>query len=533
MSGPVVIVGAGPAGLTAGLELVRAGRRDVTIVEASNDIGGLSKTVNHKGNRIDIGGHRFFSKSDWVMDWWRQILPIALPQGHSGDEGGFRLAYQGAQRLLGAGAINARESDADVMLVRNRLSRIYWGGQFFDYPLKPGLDMALKLGPVRCLKLGASYARASMFPIQPEASLEDFFINRFGRALYHQFFKEYTEKVWGVPCREISAAWGAQRVKSLSIAKALWHAAKKAVRGGAAGEDATSLIEHFLYPKHGPGQMWETVAARFEAGGGRLLKGQRVVAIQREGSQVSAVTTQRADGSTEHHPASHLVSTMPVRELVQALRPAAPPDVAAIGDGLQYRDFITVGLLYRKLRRTAGAIDAETQRMPDNWIYVQEPGVKVGRLQIFNNWSPYMVADPATVWIGLEFFARDDDELWAMSDEALKALALREMRELRLADEADALDAVVVRMPKAYPGYFGAAYERFDTLREWLDGLSNLYLVGRNGMHRYNNQDHSMLSARLATQAILGAPVSQRDIWAVNIDDDYHEEAQQRPAAAG
>jgi protoporphyrinogen oxidase len=534
MTEPVVIIGAGPAGLTAGLELVRAGRRDVTIVEATPDIGGLSKTVNHRGNRIDIGGHRFFSKSDWVMDWWRQMLPIALPAdaGGDGSERAFRLAYQGAQRLLGSDAITARESDEQVLLVRNRLSRIYWGGQFFDYPLKPGLGMALQLGPARCLKLGASYARSSLFPIRPEASLEDFFINRFGHALYQQFFKAYTEKVWGVPCREISADWGAQRVKSLSIAKALWHAAKKAVRGGRADEDATSLIEHFLYPKYGPGQMWETVAARFEAAGGRLLRGEAVVALERDGACLTAVSTRRGDGSTARHAAGHVVSTMPMRDLVQALRPAPPPEVAEIGNGLQYRDFITVGLLYRRLRPTAAAVNARTHCVPDNWIYVQEPGVKVGRLQVFNNWSPYMVADPATVWVGLEFFARDDDELWALSDEALKALAVREMRELRLADEADALDAVVVRMPKAYPGYFGGAYERFDRLREYLDGMPNLYLVGRNGMHRYNNQDHSMLSARLAAQAILGEPVSQRDIWAVNIDDDYHEQAAPENAAA-
>lgn len=515
MSEPVVIIGAGPAGLTAGLELVRAGHPDITVVEATQAIGGLSKTVEHHGNRIDIGGHRFFSKSDWVMDWWRRILPIALPAQASGGEAGFRLAYQGASRLLGRGAITGREGDAEVMLVRNRLSRIYWGGRFFDYPLKPGLDMALKLGPARCLRLGASYARASLFPIRPEASLEDFFINRFGRALYHQFFKEYTEKVWGVPCRDISAAWGAQRVKSLSIAKALWHAARKAVSGGRAAEDATSLIEHFLYPKYGPGQMWETVARHFVAGGGRLVRGETVVAIERDGARVTGVTTRRADGSSERRAAGHVVSTMPMKDLAAAMRPAPAPEVAQVAEGLQYRDFITVGLLYRRLLKPT----------PDNWIYIQEPGVKVGRLQIFNNWSPYLVADPGTVWVGLEFFARDDDALWALSDDALKALAVREMRQLNLADEGDALDAVVVRMPKAYPGYFGPAYQRFETLRTWLDGIGNLYLVGRNGMHRYNNQDHSMLSARLAAQAILGEPVSQRDIWAVNIDDAYHEDA--------
>lgn len=518
----VLIVGAGPAGLTAGLELVRAGHRNVTILEASQDIGGLSKTVNYKGNRIDIGGHRFFSKSRWVMDWWRDMLPIALPEG-SGSESEFRLAYQGAEALIGSAKMTGRESDDDVMLVRNRLSRIYFGGQFFDYPLKPGLDMVSKMGLGKCMSFAGSYAYASLRPIKPERTLEDFFINRFGLQLYHQFFKEYTEKVWGVPCREISADWGAQRVKSLSISKALLHAMRKAV-SGKADTQQTSLIESFLYPKYGPGQMWETAAQQFERAGGRLLRGLKVTEIARDERRVTGLSAVDEAGNKVEMKAQHLISTMPVRELVQAMRPAPLPTALEIASGLQYRDFITVGLLYKRMRKTAGSVDARTHRVADNWIYIQEPGVKVGRLQIFNNWSPYMVADPDTVWVGLEFFARDDDELWAMSDEALKALAVREMQQLKLADADDVLDATIIRMPKAYPGYFGSAYERFDTLREYLDGIPNLYLVGRNGMHRYNNQDHSMLSARLAAQAILANKPDPAAIWAVNIDDDYHEE---------
>lgn len=533
MSNNVVIIGAGPAGLTAGLELARAGMRGITILEATQDIGGLSKTVNHKGNRIDIGGHRFFSKSDWVMDWWRDILPVAAPKAGAGGTGDLSLAYQGATRLLGRQKMQASETDESVMLVRNRLSRIYWGGKFFDYPLKPGLDMAAKLGPAKCIKLGASYAKASLMPIRPERSLEDFFINRFGRALYLQFFKEYTEKVWGVPCQEISAEWGAQRVKSLSVGKMLLHAARK-LAGGGGGAEQTSLIEHFLYPKYGPGQMWETAARQFQAMGGQILHGVQVDGLHRADNRITQVSGRRGDGSAVSLQASHVVSTMPVRDLVQALRPAPAPEVGAIGAGLQYRDFITVGLLYRKLRPTAASIDARTHCVPDNWIYIQEPGVKVGRLQIFNNWSPYMVADPGTVWLGLEFFARDDDDLWALSDDALKALAVREMQQLGLADAGDALDATVIRMPKAYPGYFGSAYTQFDTVRSYLDGIPNLYLVGRNGMHRYNNQDHSMLSANLAAQAILRNDPDHSPIWAVNIDDEYHEEqAEQQKHAAG
>jgi protoporphyrinogen oxidase len=523
MMDDVLIIGAGPAGLTAGLELVRAGKTGVTVLEATQDIGGLSKTVNYKGNRIDIGGHRFFSKSDWVMDWWRDMLPVAQPEGVR-DGQSFRLAYQGAERLLGRAALNARQEDDAVMLVRNRLSRIYWGGKFFDYPLKPRVDMVAKLGVVKCARLASSLAYACVNPIAPERTLEDFFINRFGRQLYLQFFKDYTEKVWGVPCNEISAAWGAQRVKSLSIGKAIAHAARKAFTGSA-GAKQTSLIENFLYPKFGPGQMWETVAQRFEQAGGRIVRGARVHAIERDANRISCVKAITTEGHELSFSPNEVISTMPIRELTQALRPAPAPQVLSIGSGLQYRDFITVGLLYRKLRRTPGAVDARTNMVPDNWIYIQEPGVKVGRLQIFNNWSPCMVADPGTVWVGLEFFACDDDDLWAMNDEALKTLALREMRELGLADEVDALDATVIRMPKAYPGYFGNAYEQFDVLREWLDGIPNLFLVGRNGMHRYNNQDHSMISARLAANAILNGSANHAPIWAVNIDDDYHEEA--------
>jgi protoporphyrinogen oxidase len=522
----VVIIGAGPAGLTAAIELQRAGHPHITVLEATDAIGGISKTVNYKGNRIDIGGHRFFSKSDWVMDWWREQMPIALPQGQ-GSEAEFRLAYQGAERLLGQQHVRASESDEHVMLVRNRLSRILFSGKFFDYPLKPGLDTALKLGPVKCMKFGASYAHAMLSPIRPEQSLEDFFINRFGRQLYLQFFKEYTEKVWGVPCHEISAAWGAQRVKSLSVTKMLAHALRKAT-GRRQAAQQTSLIENFLYPKFGPGQMWEGVAARFERAGGRLIRQAEVVTLERQDNRLKAVVCKRPDGSTERIAASHVVSTMPIRDLTRALTPALDAHISDIGHRLQYRDFITVGVLYRKLQKSQASINDRNHLVPDNWIYVQEPGVKVGRLQIFNNWSPYMVADPDTVWVGMEFFARDDDDLWRMSDEALKSLALREMHEIGMAHPDDALDATVLRMPKAYPGYFGEAYAQFDKLQQALDGLSNLFLVGRNGMHRYNNQDHSMLSARLAAQAICQNSADKTPIWSVNIDDDYHEESEQR-----
>jgi protoporphyrinogen oxidase len=515
-----LVIGAGPAGLTAGLELLRAGHPQVTLLEATQAIGGISRTVEYKGNRIDIGGHRFFSKSDWVMDWWRDVLPVARPAG-GGDA---RLAYQGQQRLLGASQATASESDDAVMLVRSRQSRIYFGGNFFDYPLKPGPDLVRKMGVGRCLQFAGSYLAAAARPIQPERTLEDFFINRFGRQLYRQFFKDYTEKVWGVPCRDISADWGAQRIKSLSIGTAARQALKKLVTGSA-GTEQTSLIESFLYPKYGPGQMWEAAAREFERLGGQLLRGLSVDEIHREDRRITRVLARDEAGQRLAFDAGAFVSTMPIRELAQALRPAADAPALAIASGLEYRDFITVGLLYRRM---SPKVAGKARHVNDNWIYIQEPGVKVGRVQVFNNWSHYMVADPDTVWLGLEFFARDDDALWAMSDDALKSLAVREMQQLGLADEAELLDGTVLRQPKAYPGYFGTAFQRFDELRGWLDGLDNLYLCGRNGMHRYNNQDHSMLSARLAAQAIMkggGGKASRDAIWAVNIDDDYHEQA--------
>lgn len=515
----VVIIGAGPAGLTAAWELAEAGVRDVTVLEATRAIGGLSQSVEYKGNRIDIGGHRFFSKSDWVMDWWTRMLPLAAGPGLDAGDRELVLAYQGRQRTL-AGAAAASESDARVMLVRRRISRIYFDGKFFDYPLKVNLETALKLGLWRCAQFGASYLRAMLFPRRPEKSLEDFFINRFGRRLYLQFFKAYTEKVWGTPCDQISAEWGAQRVKSLSIAMALLHALRRPFRrggagGGLGGAAQTSLIERFLYPKTGPGLMWETTADRLRARGLRLQLESPVTGIEQHDGRIRAVRVRRLDGSEARYEADSFISTMPLRDLVLGLAPAAPAAVREVAAGLEYRDFITIGLLYRRLARDP---------VPDNWIYIQEAGVKVGRLQVFNNWSPYLVRDPATVWIGMEYFCREGDELWTMSDPDLLRLGMAEMERLQLAESAEHLDGVVIRMPKAYPGYYGS-YARFGELRAYLDAIPNLFLVGRNGMHRYNNQDHSMLSAKKAVEAILSGGTDKSAIWAVNVDDAYHEEA--------
>ena len=506
----IIIIGGGPAGLTAALELQAAGNQDITVIEADRQVGGISRTVEHHGNRIDIGGHRFFSKSDWVMDWWRRLMPVAAP---ADAEGMRELRYQGASAE--APAATASEADEGVMLLRSRLSRIYFNKQFFDYPLKLNPDTLLKLGPWKTFTFGLSYVWSRVNPRRPEASLEDFLVNRFGQKLYRQFFKEYTEKVWGVPCGEISAAWGAQRIKSLSITKAVAHALKKLLGLGGKAEQ-TSLIESFLYPKYGPGQMWETAAQRFVERGGTLLMRSRVERIDMCDGRVQGVAYRDADGNEHALPCTQLLSTMPIKDLVQASAAAWPEDVRGIARELSYRDFITVGLLYPRV--------SIPRQLDDNWIYIQEPGVNVGRVQVFNNWSPYMVADASTLWLGLEFFCKEGDPLWTMDDEALKALAHREMVQIGLVRADAPRDAVVLRVPKAYPGYFGEAYARFGELQSALDAVPNLFLIGRNGMHRYNNQDHSMLTAKEAARQIAAGTVDKAAIWGINVDDEYHEE---------
>jgi protoporphyrinogen oxidase len=515
-----VIAGAGPAGLTAALELLR--RSDILplVFEADTQVGGISKTVNYRGNRMDLGGHRFFSKSDWVMRWWQEILPVAAGPGEAG---ALRIGYQQQSHEF-TPSLPGGSGDGAVMLVRERLSRIFYRRRFFDYPLRLNARTVGNMGLLETALIGLSYAQAQLLRRSPETSLEDFFINRFGDRLYRTFFKDYTEKVWGVPCQEISAEWGAQRIKGLSVTKALAHAVAsrfRSVADTAQKQTETSLIERFLYPRLGPGQMWEEVARRVAAMGGEVHLRHRVVGLEHRAGAVNAVRVQSgADGSVRRIDCDHFVSSLPVQDLVAMLGPD-DPDLAQIAGHLPYRDFMTAGLLLRRMR--SGGAGKGNGMPPDNWIYIQEPDVLIGRLQVFNNWSPALVADPDTIWLGLEYFCRAGDELWRMDDGAFIDFAAAELAAIGLIERRDVLDGTVVRVPKAYPAYFGE-YRRFGQLRAWLDGFANLYPIGRNGMHRYNNQDHSMLAANGAVDAMLRGGEGKAAIWAVNAEDDYHEE---------
>jgi protoporphyrinogen oxidase len=510
--GTAIIIGAGPAGLTAALELQRHSGVKPILLEASQEIGGISRTVRYKGNRMDIGGHRFFSKSDRVMRWWLDLMPIEATCGGAERE----LRYQGQQRELPvATAAPDPQTEDLVMLVRQRKSRIYFLRRFFDYPISLTAATFRNMGLVRTFRCGVSYMRSALLPQREEKSLEDFIINRFGKQLYLTFFKSYTEKVWGVPCREISAEWGAQRIKGLSLKGVVTHFLKKTFSPKTSGSIAqktteTSLIEKFLYPKLGPGQLWEHAAELVKKGGGEIHFGVHIDRIHVEGTKVVSVEGLNAAGERITYAGDYFFSTMPVRDLVRAVSTPVPAEVKEVSEGLMYRDFITVGLLASKLAVT----EKDGSPLKDNWIYIQEPDVVVGRLQIFNNWSPWLVSGKDKVWIGLEYFCNDTDSLWKLSDEEMAKFAVAEIAKIGLLKAEDVEDSHVVHVPKTYPVYFGS-YGRFDVIRNYLDGLENLFLVGRNGMHRYNNQDHSMLTAITAVENIVNGVTTKDNIWAI------------------
>jgi len=499
------IIGAGPAGLTAALELIKHTDIKPIVLEKSGFVGGLSRTAEHNGNRIDIGGHRFFSKSERVMKLWRKMLP--------------------------EGTVEQAENKDEVMLVRNRLSRILFLRKFFDYPLSLDTKTLGNLGLVRTAKIGTAYLRRMVCPVKPERSLEDFFTNRFGDELYKTFFEGYTEKVWGVPCREIPRDWGAQRVKGVSVGEVILHAIRKRFGDANKKETETSLIDQFWYPKYGPGQLWERMAEKVVELGGEIRFEREVVQVVCENDIVKKVVSY-VGNHAETIQADYVFSSMPVKDLVLAMdhgysdvtRPEkissdivinhfVPDKVADVTNKLVYRDFITVGVLLNY---------GDVKALPDNWIYIQERDVKVGRVQVFNNWSPFMVKNKFVVWLGLEYFANEGDELWQKSEDEMKALAVEELKKIGFIYTDKPLDMVVLKVPKAYPAYFGS-YKDFGVVREYVDQFKNLFLIGRNGMHRYNNMDHSMLSAMVAVDNVAAGRTNKDNIWGVNTEEEYHE----------
>lgn len=465
-----VIIGAGPAGLTAAYELTQLGRSAI-VLEADEQVGGISRTVEYKGFRFDIGGHRFFSKVEMVRDWWSKMLP-------------------------------------DDFLVRPRLSRIYYADTFFDYPLKP-LRALRSLGARESIRIGLSFVRIKLFPYREEDSFEHWVSNRFGRRLYCIFFKTYTEKVWGMPCSEIGADWAAQRIKNLDLLTAV----RTAFLGnrGPDGKSVTTLIEEFNYPRLGPGMMWECVAKVLGTLDCPVELGARVERVHHSDRCVRSVTV-RTDSGTREVSGSDFISSMPICDLFDALDPPPPAEALQAARDLRHRDFLTVGLI----------LDCP-EPFPDNWIYIHSDRVRVGRIQNFKAWSPEMVPDQSKSCIGLEYFVQENDELWSMDDDDLIALGARECAELGLIRIEDQIDGTVIRMPKAYPVYDRQYQERLAVVRGYLEELPNLQLVGRNGQHRYNNQDHSMVTAIYAARNIAGA---EYDVWRVNVDEEYHEAGQ-------
>ena len=529
-----IIAGAGPAGLTAGYELLKRTDIKPVILECSSDIGGISKTVNYKGNKIDIGGHRFFSKSDRVTQFWLNILP---PQTCKAVDD---ILLERKLPSLGELGINypdkssnSKSTEADpekndkVMLFRRRISRIYFLRKFFDYPISLSLKTISNLGLIRLVKIAVSYLKICIAPIKEEKSLEDFFINRFGRELYLTFFKDYTEKVWGISCDKIKPEWGAQRIKGLSIRKAILQSLKNIFcrdRSLSQKNTETTLINQFLYPKFGPGQLWEQVAEIIRSKGGEIIFNHEVNKVTCCNNRICEIQTyDKSTGGQKNWQADYFFSSMPVKHLIRAMGEKVPAKVKETAEGLIYRDFITAGLLVRKLKiKNETSIKTVNNIIPDNWIYIQEKEVRLGRLQIFNNWSPYMVKDPDTIWLGLEYFCDSDDEFWNRTDTEIAETAADELNIIGIVDKDDILDKTVIRMPMTYPAYFGS-YDNFDVIKSYVNKFENLFLIGRNGMHKYNNQDHSMLTAMTAVDNIINGINSKDNIWSVNTEQSYHE----------
>ncbi|MBP5304194.1 MAG: NAD(P)/FAD-dependent oxidoreductase [Clostridia bacterium] len=516
----VIVIGGGPAGLTAAYELLdKSKEMDVTVLEESHDMGGISKTVNYKGNRMDMGGHRFFSKVPEVNEWWEKMLPC---QGAPSKDD---LMLERSVALEENGPDPEKEDR--VMLTRNRVSRIFFNQKFFDYPISMKFETIKNMGLGTTFVAGFSYLKTLVCK-RKENSLEDFYINRFGKKLYSMFFEHYTANLWGRHPSEIDPSWGAQRVKGLSIIAILKDMFGKLLPGKKNRKVETSLIESFHYPKLGPGELWDVTAAEIKNKGGKILEGCKAIGFKRdESGQISAVVYQTEEGETVEAPADIVISSMPVKDLVAGL-PNVPEEMAAIAAGLPYRDYMTLGVLCKKLKlenktklKTVGNI------VPDNWVYVHDRSVTMGRFQIYNNWSPYMVSDlENTVWVGLEYFVNEGDEYWCMTEEEFAKLAIDEMVTMGLiCCKEDVLDYHMERVKKSYPASFDT-YDHMDDLVAYLNTIENLYCVGRNGQHRYNNIDHSMCTSFETVKNILNGEKDKSNIWNVNTEKEYHETKQ-------
>ncbi|MBN2880117.1 MAG: NAD(P)/FAD-dependent oxidoreductase [Clostridia bacterium] len=510
----VVIIGAGPAGLSAAYKLLKQNKNlNVTILEASGHIGGISRTQVFEDNRMDLGGHRFFTKSKEVMDLWTEIMPL---QGAPSKDD----ILLNREVEVNEGGPDPEATDK-VLLRRRRISRIYFLKKFFDYPLSLKMQTFANMGLLRTLNAGFGYVYASIFK-RPEKTLEDFYINRFGKPLYEMFFEGYTEKVWGIHPSEISPDWGAQRVKGLSLFKALLNVLLKPFKKS--GKVETSLIEEFFYPAKGPGSLYEHMHDEIVKMGGNVELHRTVNKIETSENEIMKIWAEDEKGSSYEYNPGAVFSSMPVKDLIYAAGSNAPSNVAEIADNLPYRDFMTVGLLVDSLAiKNNSGIKTISDIVPDCWIYVQDRDVRLGRVQIFNNWSPYMVSDyKETVFIGLEYFCSEGDELWTMKDSDFIQMAIEEVSQIGMIKKESVLKSTLVRQKKAYPAYFGA-YKDFDKVKAYLDTLDNLYCIGRNGQHRYNNMDHSILTGMHAVDVYLSGSKNKEQIWQINTEEEYHE----------
>ena len=507
----VLIIGAGPAGLTAAYKLLKSNQDiDVTILEASENIGGISRTYNYKNNRMDIGGHRFFSKDKRVTDLWNEIMPM---QGKPAKDD---IILNNQKKYVDGGPDPEKEDR--VMLLRRRVSRIFFLRKFFDYPISMKFETFKNMGLKNTWVAGWGYIGSCLHK-RKETNLENFYINRFGKPLYEMFFEDYTTKVWGISPKEISADWGAQRVKGLSLFKALGEIIAKPFKKLFHSKKVeTSLIEEFSYPKYGPGQLYETMANEIIKMGGKIIFNEEVNRIEVNNHHIEKIKT-----NNHEYVADYYISSMPIKDLYNSFD-NYNKEAFDVATNLLYRDFITVGLLLPKLKiKNQTKMKTVSNIVPDCWIYIQERDVKVGRLQIFNNWSPYMVNDlENTVFVGLEYFVNENDEMWNMSDHDFIEFAKDELQKIDIIDKNDVIDACRLNVKKAYPAYFGS-YKDFDKVVDDLKQYDNLLCVGRNGQHRYNNMDHSMVTAMIASEIILNNNYTQDDLWSVNTEKEYHE----------